>query len=109
MKIKLKFIGLGYNNNYQAFVSIYDENNNLVFNDYTYDSFIVVNVIPNRGYRLVARFYNDIIQTGLYSNRCEYTYIFNHAIYNRPITLSLRDYYYNLPIEKGVITLWQNQ
>ena len=109
MSIKLRFIGLGKDNKYQAFVKIYDDDNNLIFDNYTYDGYIIVNVVPNRVYRLVATFFSNTIITGFYSNRCEYTYIFSHAIYNRPITLSIEDYYYNLPIEKGVITLWQRQ
>ena len=83
MRIKIRFIGLGQGNNYQALVRIYDENNNLIFDNYTYDSYVIVNVIPNKRYRLVASFFSATIITGLYSSRSEYTYIFSHAIYTQ--------------------------
>lgn len=109
MKIKLKFIGLGINNNYQAKIKIYDNNNCLIIDDYTYNGQLVVNVKHNKVYRLEARFYNEVIITSIYSNKYEYCYIFNHALYVPRVTLSLIDYYYNLPIEKGEIILWQRQ
>jgi hypothetical protein len=108
MNIKFKFIGLGINNDSQANIKIYHKDN-LIVNNKTYNGCLLIDLIPNKIYKLVATFYNEKIITYFYSNKNQYCYIFNHAIYVPVITLSLKDYYYNLPIEKGEVILWQKQ
>lgn len=44
----------------------------------------------------------------IYTNMNNYIFSFNNTV-NRTITLFLKDYYYNLPIERGEIVLWQNK
>lgn len=109
MNIKIKFIGLGLNDKYQARVKVYDYNNCLIFDNNSYNGYIVVNVMPNKLYKVVATFYNDIIITNIYSNKSIYYLVFNHAKYIPFVTLLLKDYYYNLPIEEGELILWQRQ
>lgn len=100
----IRFIGLGINNNYQAFVKIYDSNNNLVFDGITYNGSINVTLNMYCTYRLEARFLSEFIKTNMYITKCNYVFIFNHSIFNRrTITFLLKDYYYNLPIERGEI------
>ena len=112
--IKLKFYGLGYNNNYQADILVYDINNNIVYEGKTYNSEIIICLEKNRVYKLVANSLGDIICTIFYiGNNCEYNFAFNRAINTNirkdsSITFLLTDYYYNnLPIERGEIILWQ--
>lgn len=102
--INIKFIGLGINNNYQALVRIYDSDNNIVFDGVTYNGEIDVVLSKYSTYKLEARFFNEYIESYMYITKSKYVFIFNHSIYNRrTITFSLRDYYYNLPIERGEI------
>ena len=99
--IKLKFIGIGYNDKYQANISIYYDNK-LIYDCITYNGILEVEVDRNNIYRIEAEFLNERINTSIIANRCEYVFIFNHILYNRrTITFLLTDYYYNLPIEKG--------
>ena len=104
----LKFIGTGYNDKNQATVKIYN-NNKKIFEGTTYNGIIKIDLKENELYKIKATFLNETIKTNLYiTKKCKYTFIFTHAIYNpRTITISLVDLYYNLPIEKGEIILWQ--
>lgn len=106
----LKFIGAGYNNSYQAKIKIYFHNKK-IFEGITYNGKIKVNLKEKQIYEIEATMLNEKITTYLYvTKRCIYTFIFTHAIYNpTTITISLVDLYYDLPIEKGEIILWQRQ
>ena len=109
IKINIKFIGLGYKDKYQANVKIYS-NNKLIYDCITYNGELYIDVIPNTIYKIDATFYNERITNYIITNRCKYLFIFNHILYNRrTITFLLKDYYYNLPIEKGEMIIWQRQ
>lgn len=105
-----KFIGTGYNNKNQVKVKIYD-NNKKIFEGTTYNGIIEIDLKENKLYKIKAFFKNELICKNIYiTKKCKYTFIFTHAIFNpRTITISLVDLYYDLPIEKGEITLWQRQ
>ena len=109
--IILKFIGVGLKDSYQAYVKVYDQDNNIIYSGYTYDGEISLLVTINNIYRVEAFFYKEVINTSIYiCNLNTYCFIFNHAKYkkNNTITFLLTDYYYkNLKIEKGEILLWQ--
>ena len=109
IKVNIKFIGLGYYSKYQANVKIYSDNC-LIYDCDTYNGQISIDLTPHNIYRIESNFFNEKIIRYILVNRCEYIFVFNHAIYNRnTITFLLRDYYYNLPIEKGEIILWKRQ
>ena len=105
-KVNLKFIGLGYNNYYQACIKIYDKCNNLIFEDKTYNGIVSVELEENEVYRLIADSCRNRLNIVFFVNECRDCYCFNFQN-NRIITFLLRDFYYNLPIEKGEIYLWQ--
>ena len=108
-KIKLIFSGVGINNLYQANVKIYDENNKLIFNGQTYNGKLEIYLKENKLYKVESEFINEKIFKCIYVFNT-YTYVFyfkNSVLENRTITLLLTDYYYNLPVEKGEIILWQ--
>lgn len=109
MKI-LKFIGAGYSNNYQVKIKIY-EKNKLILKCTTYNGEIKVPLEENKIYKIKTQFQNQIKNITLYvSKQCKYVFILPTAIINRrTITFTLVDEYYNLPIERGEIILWQNQ
>ncbi len=102
-----KFYGLGYNEYYQANVSIYDLYGNLVYSGNTYNS--ILNTCLNIGekYLVKATFMGEVIIRYIIINRPVYIFIFDHALMNEPaITFILKDYYYNLPIERGELILY---
>ena len=111
-KISIKFIGAGYKNNNQVKVKIYDTYNNLVFQGNTYDSKLSVSLKTNNVYIVKARFINEKTCIPIYTSNDNFTFILNHNIISNSeqsgtVTFLLTDYYYNLPIEKGEILLWQ--
>lgn len=108
IKIKLKFIGVGYLNNYQVNVKVYSKNG-IIYDGYTYNGSLELNLKPNEIYRIEASFLSQRIITNIYTNQYEYVFIVNGITVSTPIIFTLRDYYYNLPIEKGVLNLWRNQ
>ena len=100
----LKFIGAGYNNKYQVKVKIFFKNKK-IFEGITYNGEIDADLIENNIYKIEAHFLNEVINTYLYvTKKCKYVFIFKHSIIDNTVTISLVDFYYNLPIEKGVMT-----
>ena len=106
--IKIKFNGLGIGSNYQADVLIYDLNGNLVYDGQTYNGYLTICLNMCTAYKLIAKSYNETISTIIYTNTYNYAFSFQRSILrSTSITLLLTDYYYNLPIEKGRMILWQ--
>ena len=106
IKIKIKFLNLGLNNEYQAYVKIFD-GDEVICCGFTYNGEIELYLKMHKAYRLEAFFSLNKISTSFYTNTDKYIFIFNEKKYINTVTFSLRDYYYNLPIEKGEIILWQ--
>jgi len=110
IKIKIKFIGVGYNDLYQANVKIYDSSNNIVYDGKTYNGILTLYLKKSKVYIVKATFKSQVICSPIYVLD-DTTYIFsfikNTIPTNRTVTFLLTDYYYNLPIEKGEILLWQ--
>ena len=107
MKVILKFLGVGIKNEYQANVKIYCNEKEIVESK-TYNGEICLTLDKNKIYKLKATFLNNAINTYFYTNSNLFIFKFiTNEIMNRTIILSLTDYYYNIPIEKGEIILWQ--
>ena len=108
-KIKIKFYGLGYNDKYQAYLKIYDNKDNLIFEGKTYNSEIDVLLKPCLLYKMSIKTYNENFKIYFYTNQDEFAIFLMNNIINisRTITFLLTDYYYNLPIERGDLILWQ--
>ena len=106
-EITIKIIGVGYNSLFQALVSVYDLNNNLIVKKETYNGVIKVVLEKNKIYKITAVLFNKRINTCfLVDSNNIYTFIFRRN--DNPITFRLTDYYYkNLPIMKGEIIFWQ--
>ncbi len=111
-KIKLKFLGTGYNDYFQATVKIYNQNE-LLIKEKTYNGELTICIEENKVYKLNAVCMNEEINICFYVDnyRKEYTFIFNRYIKkNRLITFYLTDFNYeNLPIMKGEMSFWQKQ
>ena len=104
-EINLKFIGLGINDMYQADIIIYDIFGNVVKKCHTYNAHTKVCLKKNCYYKVVAIMKFSKLERFIYINNNDtYYFVFNHAYINnrqRVITFYLRDYFYNLPIERG--------
>jgi len=109
-EVTLKFIGTGYKDIYQANIKIYDMNNKLIYDCYTYNGYINIYLKECCYYKVNATLNDEILNGAIYINKDMYTFIFNRSyISNSTITtFILTDYNYNnLPIEKGELILWQ--
>lgn len=103
----LRFIGTGYNNYYQAHIKIFN-NDELIYEGITYNGRINICLKEELIYKIEAYLFNKETYYIYINKNNIYTLILNHALY-KTITILLVDYYYNLPIEKGEIFLWQRQ
>lgn len=104
--MKIKFIGLGIGNDYQAKVKVFCDNE-LIYDSFTYNGEINVPLKKNRIYKIKAWFINEYAEFCIIGrNLC--VLFFDHSVLDdNSVTFFLLDEYYNLPIEKGVISLWQ--
>ena len=109
IKVKIKIYGLGYMNNCQAHIKVYNSNNKLVFEGETYNGEIHVLLNACSLYKIYINTCNEKLKTVFYTNQNEFALFLNRSILNisRTITFLLKDYYYdNLPIERGELILW---
>lgn len=106
IKVILKFIGAGIDNNYQVDIKIYDENKEVI-NSKTFNGEICLLLEKNKIYKMKYSFLNRKKYIIFYTNSNKFVFNLNNNIFSRIITFSLKDYYYNIPIEKGEIILWQ--
>ena len=104
-KTIIKFLGIGNDNRYQVNITIYDSKCNIVYKGRTKNGVLEVNLIRTQVYKLEATFLNEEIWIPFIPQDKLMLRLQNNLTHN--ITLLLSDYYYNLPIEKGEITLWQ--
>lgn len=104
-EIVFKFIGLGWKNYHQANIQILD-NNSIIYNEKTYNGKINLCLEKNKAYTLIARLNNRVIRKVFLVDDKTNKFIFSFYNY-RIITFLLKDYFYNLPIEKGELILWQ--
>ena len=106
-EIIIFFRGLGYHNICQANILLYDDLNNLVYSGKTYNGKLKIRLNDNI-YRMIASINNEIIDTNIYVNgNNKYCFNFKRSIIYNSITFILTDYYYNLPIERGELLIWQ--
>lgn len=107
-EITLIFNGLGYHSICQANILLYDNLNNLIYEGKTYNGQLKIKLKRNSLYKIVVYINNELIETYIYTINDKYCFSFNRSIikYNS-ITFILTDYYYNLPIERGELILWQ--
>lgn len=107
-EIIICFNGLGYYKYCQANILLYDNLNNLVYSGQTYNGKIKITVRKNSIYKIIASIDDEIIDTYIYVNgNDKYCFSFKRSNIYNPITFILTDYYYNLPIERGELIIWQ--
>lgn len=105
------FNGVTNNPLYQVKVNIYD-NNKIICSGTTKNGCISFCLVKNKAYIIEARLLGYYLCTSFYVNNNINNLYFNincNSINYRNITFILRDSYYNLPIERGELFLWQRQ
>ena len=102
IKIILKFLGTGYYDYYQAYVKIYDSQNNLLYQGSSFNGIIEL-CLKKGAYRIMVILGNQKIITTFYvNNHKKIIFNLNQTINDNLITFQLTDYNYrNLPIMKG--------
>ena len=100
-EIVFKFIGYT-----PIYIKILDNNHNTIYNEKTCSGRITICLEKNKAYTLIARSNNRIIRKAFLVDNKTNKFVFSFYNYRR-ITFLLRDYFYNLPIKKGELILWQ--
>ncbi len=110
IKIKINIRGIYKYNDKQPYVFIYDMNNNLVSSGYARCGVYYACLNECKRYKVIVKFLNSKVCSYIYTNRCEFDIYLNICIKqgnNRTVTFRLVDYFYNLPIAKGVLNFGQ--
>ena len=115
-KVELIFNGLGYNDILQADIIIYNISNEILYQCKTYNGRAIVYLESDSNYIVIAKSNVGIIKKYFYlTNNCnKYIFSFDRCILHRNISRVIAFHltdknYKNLPIMKGMITLWQKQ
>ena len=105
--IRFKFFGLGRDSDYQAHVEVFYDDK-MVFEGESFNGWLEVPVKKKNIYYIRATFLSEKIETIIYNINDIYCFFFNHStLNNRTITFLLRVLYYDMPISRGEIILWQ--
>ena len=95
-----------YDNN-QPYVEIFDMNGCKISSGYSNCGKYIVCLNKCCHYKVKVRYLCRTIVNTIYTDRCNFDIYFNitsqHRRPARTITFRLNDYYYNLPISKGVL------
>ena len=111
INIKINIKGIYNIGDIQPHISIYDMNGCLVSKGYSKCGTYCACLNKCKRYKVVVKFLNKKICQYIYADRCNYNIYLNTCALkrnnNRTITVRLLDYYYNLPISKGVLNFGQ--
>lgn len=78
---------------------------NTIYNNKITNNEIEICLEENNSYLVIARVKNRVLKRVICIDKKTNKFIF--SFYIRIITFLLKDYYYNLPIKKGELILWQ--
>ncbi len=110
-KVIINILGINYNI-CEPKVIIYDNNNCVIVNKYTCNGKLSVCLKSKCIYKIKICYFNNVLVRRLivspyinnYYFNFGYSYIPNSSNINN-VTFNLKDFYYSLPIEKGIINL----
>ena len=111
MIVEINCLGTGYKNYNQAYIKIYNKCNKLIRSQKTFNGRVSIFLNKDEYYKIYSSLNNTtkFVYFKVNNNKLNISFYNNYISYNHNITLYLTDYYYNMPIEKGFITLWQKQ
>lgn len=111
INIKINIRGIYNIGSNQPYVWIYDRNGCLVSKGYAKCGVYCACLKKCRKYKVVVKFLNKKVCQYICTDRCNFDIYLNTCSArrnnNRAITFRLLDYYYNLPISKGVLNFGQ--
>lgn len=111
INIKINIRGIYNIGDIQPHISIYDMNGCLVSKGYSKCGTYCACLNKCKRYRVVVKFLNKKVCQYIYTDRCNFNIYLNTCSINRrnsrTIIVQLKDYYYNLPISKGVLNFGQ--
>lgn len=111
INIKINIKGIYSVGRMQPYVSIYDMNGCLISEGYARCGVYSLCLNKCKRYKVVVKFLNKKVCQYIYTDRCNFNIYLNTCTLkrnnNRTITVRLLDYYYNLPISKGVLNFGQ--
>ena len=111
INIKIYIKGIYPYSDEQPYISIYDLSNCLVSSGYAKCGLYCTFLDKCTRYKVVVKFLNKKVCSYIYINKCDYYIYMNLSSSlnrnSRTITFRLYDYYYNLPISKGVLNFGQ--
>lgn len=101
----IKIVGMGYKDNYQAKIDIYDINNNLIESKKTYNGICNVCLNKNKIYKVyISSFIGNMVRY-FFTNQKEFIFFY---CFEKRIIFTLTDQFYNnLPIMKGELFLYE--
>ena len=111
----IKYVGAGYQDYFQPYIEIYNKYNECIYSGYTYNGKITVCLKIGTYYKIKAFLNGQIINNVFYTNYYQksYSFVLTHTLKRQNqnnITFLLTDKnYFNLPISKGELILWQKQ
>ena len=108
-EVKIKFIDAGINDKFQYYVTVYDNNGNIYFDDYTFNGLICFNVKVNTYLNVLVSSFRGMMKKGIViCNNDTYILFYDSSIIKNKklITFILTDAnYFDLPIEEGELYL----
>ena len=107
IKIKINIRGIYKYGSNQPYVCIYDNNGCIISKGYSKCGTYYACLKRCSRYKVVVKFLNKKICTNIFTDKSCFDIFFNICSLQRrnsnTITFRLNDYYYNLPISKGVL------
>lgn len=111
IKIKINIKGIYIYSDDQPYISVYDMNGCLISSGYADCGTYCVCLEKCERYKVIICYLNRKKIQYIFTDRCELYIFLNICSVQRPssrtITFRLLDYYYNLPISKGVLNFGQ--
>lgn len=105
----IKKISLIFEEAYPLYIKIYNPDNKLIYDNIVNNGKLLLYLNECLAYRIIVISPVVILKTSFYVNHCnKYYFKMNNNSLERTITFLLTDANYNnLPIERGVMYLWQ--
>ena len=110
-KVKLIFKGINPSKKHLLNITIYDEFKCKIIDKQLNSNTVYLELKNGCAYCVYAKFCGKEIHHKILVNGCNEHFIYFNQLNlpsNRIITLSLNDYFYNLPIERGVLQIGKN-
>ena len=111
INVKINIRGIYIYGSNQPYVYIYDMHNNLLSKGYAKCGVYYTYLNKYKRYKVVVTFLNKKVCSYICTDKCDFDIYLNicsqQRSNNRTVTFRFVDYFYNLPIAKGVLNFGQ--